>query len=180
MLGKWLQLFMVQRGVPHTNLHKQLTVPDGTVILFSAQWKRGKTKEIGMTRITRRDVLKLALAGGVATVLQGCGSRPSHGENPATVPRFEAALPIPPCLSRLVRTSMVTTTKSKHANRLPRFCRGNGRRSEATTASFLDRRLRPRRDERPVSDLQPSWRVPWLRTFTAVTLPPTPTGGQRM
>jgi hypothetical protein len=98
MLGKWLQLFMVQRGVPHTNLHKQLTVPDGTAILFSAQWKRGKTKEIGMTRITRRDVLKLALAGGVATLLQGCGSRPSHGENPATVPRFEAALPIPPVL----------------------------------------------------------------------------------
>jgi hypothetical protein len=49
-----------------------------------------------MTRITRRDVLKLALAGGVATVLQGCGSRPSPGENPETVPRFEAALPIPP------------------------------------------------------------------------------------
>jgi spore coat protein A len=51
-----------------------------------------------MTRITRRDVLKLALAGGVATVLQGCGSRPSPGENPETVPRFEAALPIPPVL----------------------------------------------------------------------------------
>jgi hypothetical protein len=30
-------------------------------------------------RINRRDALKLALVGGVATMLQACGSRPSHG-----------------------------------------------------------------------------------------------------
>jgi len=49
-------------------------------------------------RINRRDALKLALAGGAATMLQACGSRPSHGGNFETVPRFEVALPIPPVL----------------------------------------------------------------------------------
>src|ERR1700675_3162037 len=49
-------------------------------------------------RINRRDALKLALAGGAATMLQACGSRPSHEGNFETVPRFEVALPIPPVL----------------------------------------------------------------------------------
>jgi spore coat protein A len=49
-------------------------------------------------RINRRDALKLALAGGAATMLQACGSRPSRGGNFETVPRFEAGLPIPPVL----------------------------------------------------------------------------------
>jgi len=48
-------------------------------------------------QISRRDALKLALAGGVATVLQAC-SRPSHADKSETVHRFEAALPIPPVL----------------------------------------------------------------------------------
>ena len=50
--------------------------------------------------INRRDVLKLALASGVATTLQACGSRLSHRTpiNAETVPRFEAALPVPPVL----------------------------------------------------------------------------------
>ncbi len=50
--------------------------------------------------INRRDALKLALAGGVATTLQACGSRLSHGAhiNAETTPRFEAALPILPLL----------------------------------------------------------------------------------
>jgi len=94
-------------------------------------------------RINRRDASKLAHVGGVATMLQACGSRSSRGGNFETVPRFEAALPISPCLSRHVRTSMGTTTGSKHANHVPRFCRGNRRRFEATTGSFLGRRLRP-------------------------------------
>src|ERR1700676_5057217 len=47
--------------------------------------------------INRRDALKLALAGGVATMLQAC-SRPSHGDNSEAVPRFATALPIPPVL----------------------------------------------------------------------------------
>ena len=50
--------------------------------------------------INRRDALKLALAGGVATTLQACGSRLSHDahSNAETAPRFEAALRIPPVL----------------------------------------------------------------------------------
>ncbi len=54
-----------------------------------------------MPRImNRREALKLAVAGGVATTLQACGSRLSHGApiNAETAPRFEAALPIPPVL----------------------------------------------------------------------------------
>jgi hypothetical protein len=42
-------------------------------------------------RIYRRDALKLAFAGGVATMLQACGSGPSHGDASGRVPRFEAA-----------------------------------------------------------------------------------------
>jgi FtsP/CotA-like multicopper oxidase with cupredoxin domain len=49
-------------------------------------------------KINRRELLKLAFAGGVATILPGCGSRRSQASNPETVPRFEAALPIPPVL----------------------------------------------------------------------------------
>jgi len=49
-------------------------------------------------RISRRDALKLTLAGGAATMLQACGSRPSHVDSSQRVPRFEAALPIPPVL----------------------------------------------------------------------------------
>jgi len=47
--------------------------------------------------INRRDALKLALAGGVATMLQAC-SRPFHPGNSEAVPRFATALPIPPVL----------------------------------------------------------------------------------
>jgi spore coat protein A len=47
--------------------------------------------------INRRDALKLALAGGVATLLQAC-SRPSHGDNSEIVQRFKVSLPIPPVL----------------------------------------------------------------------------------
>lgn len=49
-------------------------------------------------KITRRDALKLALGGGVATLLQACGSRRSQGSYSEAVPRFAAALPIPPVL----------------------------------------------------------------------------------
>jgi hypothetical protein len=58
-------------------------------------------QKIAMTKtINRRDALKLALAGGVATTLQACGSRPSHEAHiiAETAPRFEAAVPIPPVL----------------------------------------------------------------------------------
>jgi spore coat protein A len=47
--------------------------------------------------INRRDALKLAIAGGIGTMLEAC-SRPSHPDNSDTVPRFEASLPIPPVL----------------------------------------------------------------------------------
>jgi spore coat protein A len=47
--------------------------------------------------INRRDALKLALAGGVATMLQAC-SLHSHPGNSEAVPRFATALPIPPVL----------------------------------------------------------------------------------
>jgi len=47
--------------------------------------------------INRRDALKLAIAGGIGTMLQAC-SRLSHADNSETVPRFEASLPIPPVL----------------------------------------------------------------------------------
>jgi spore coat protein A len=49
--------------------------------------------------INRREALKLALAGGVATMLQACGSPVSH--EPTVVdpaPRFQRPLPIPPVL----------------------------------------------------------------------------------
>ena len=48
--------------------------------------------------INRRDALKLALASGVATTVQACRSRLSHGThiNAEAVSRFEAALPVPP------------------------------------------------------------------------------------
>jgi spore coat protein A, manganese oxidase len=49
-------------------------------------------------RINRREALKLAFVGGVATTFQACGSRPFHGDGSGRVPRFEAALPIPPVL----------------------------------------------------------------------------------
>jgi spore coat protein A len=50
--------------------------------------------------INRRDALKLALAGGVATTLQACGSPLSHGAgvNSTPVAQFQASLPIPPVL----------------------------------------------------------------------------------
>jgi|HubBroStandDraft_6_1064221.scaffolds.fasta_scaffold5572386_1 hypothetical protein len=51
----------------HTNLYKQLTVSDGGVVLFSAQFNVGGLMRL---RINRRDALKLALGGGVATMLQ--------------------------------------------------------------------------------------------------------------
>src|SRR5260370_23136231 len=47
--------------------------------------------------INRRDALKLALAGGVATMLQAC-SRPFHPGNSEAVPRFATALPRLPVL----------------------------------------------------------------------------------
>lgn len=50
--------------------------------------------------INRREALKLALAGGVATMLQACGSPPISHE-PTVVdpaPRFQRPLPIPPVL----------------------------------------------------------------------------------
>jgi hypothetical protein len=134
-----------------------------------------------LRRINRRDALKLTFAGGVAAMLQACGSRSSHGDNSATVPRFDAALPIPPVLE--------PTRSDDHGDyyeiearesTAARFCRGNRRRSEVTTASFLDRRLRPRGDEQLTSDLQPSSRPLSSPTFMAVTLPPTQTGGRRM
>ena len=59
-------------------------------------------------RINRRDALKLALAGGVATLLQECDLRPSHGNSSKVVPRFEAVLPIPPVLE--------PTRSDKHAD----------------------------------------------------------------
>src|SRR6266404_9526884 len=61
-------------------------------------------------RINRREALKLAFVGGVATTLQACGSRPFHGDGSGRVPRFEATLPILLCLNPHVRTSMGTTT----------------------------------------------------------------------
>jgi spore coat protein A len=47
--------------------------------------------------INRRDAVKLALTGGVATMLQAC-SLHSHPGNSEAVPRFATALPIPPVL----------------------------------------------------------------------------------
>ena len=51
----------------HTNLYEQPTVSDGGVVLFSAQFNVGGPMRL---RINRRDALKLALGGGVATMLQ--------------------------------------------------------------------------------------------------------------
>jgi spore coat protein A, manganese oxidase len=50
------------------------------------------------SKITRRDALKLTVGGGVATMLQACGSRRFQGSNSETAPRFVAVLPIPPVL----------------------------------------------------------------------------------
>jgi hypothetical protein len=49
-------------------------------------------------RIHGRDALKLTLAGGVATMLQACRSRPSPPDNSEPLSRFETALPILPVL----------------------------------------------------------------------------------
>jgi spore coat protein A len=49
------------------------------------------------TGINRRDALKLAIGGGIGTMLQAC-SRPSPADNSETLTRFEASLPIPPVL----------------------------------------------------------------------------------
>jgi hypothetical protein len=51
----------------HTNLYKRLTVSDGGALSFSAQFNVGGLMRL---RINRRDVLKLALGGGVVTMLQ--------------------------------------------------------------------------------------------------------------
>ena len=51
----------------HTNLYKLPTVSDGGVVLFSAQFNVGGLMRL---RINRRAALKLALAGGVAIMLQ--------------------------------------------------------------------------------------------------------------
>ena len=108
--------------------------------------------------ISRRDAMKLALAGGAVIAFPACRSRPSHeaAVNAATRARFQAALPIPPVLQPARSDGQGDYYEIEARESTAAILPGKQTDLGNTTGSFLDRRFKPPEDERPTSDLQAS------------------------